>query len=167
MNWWKKYRFTFNFLAIAVLLEVLWVFVAWLWMRSFFLAGLIMTLALPAVGLVYFLLPEEKRSLCTAADLKVLNLIARIAFGITALFAGFVLSGMHLHLPEIFLNRGLFYALLVQFLLHIFAIISFSGLAVMPPKGYRKKPALLLLGIYLVSTLMQILVFPAVLILYA
>ena len=59
MNWWKKYRFTFNFLAIAVLLEVLWCFVAWLWMPRFFAAGLVMTLALPAVGLVYMLLPEE------------------------------------------------------------------------------------------------------------
>ena len=167
MNWWKKYRFTFNFLAITVLLEVLWCFVVWLWIPRFFLAGLVMTLALPAVGLVYLLLPEEKRALCTEKDLKVLNLIARIAFGITALFAGFVLSGMHHHLPESFLDKGLFYALLVQFLLHIFAIIVFSGLAVLPPKGYRKKPALLLLGIYLVSTLMQILVFPAVLMLYA
>lgn len=166
MNWWKKYRFTFNFLAIAVLLEVLWCFVAWLWMPRFFAAGLVMTLALPAVGLVYLLLPEEKRALCTEKDLKVLNLIARIAFGITALSACFVLSGMHLHLPQSFLDR-LLYVYLAQFLLHVFAVISFSGLAVLPPKGYRQKPALLLLGIYLVSTLMQILVFPEVLMLYA
>ena len=157
MNWWKKYRFTFNFLAIAVLLEVLWCFAVWLWMRSFFLAGLVMTLALPAVGLVYLLLPEEKRALCTEKDLKILNLIARIAFGITALSACFVLSGMHMHMPQSFLDR-LSYILLAQFLLHVFAVISFSGLAVLPPKGHRKKPALLLLGIYLVSTFMQMLV---------
>ena len=166
MNWWKKYRFTFNFLAITVLLEVLWCFVAWLWMPRFFAAGLIMTLALPAVGLVYLLLPEEKRALCTEKDLKVLNLIARIAFGITALFAAFVLSGMHLHLPQSFLDR-LLYVYLAQLLLHVFAVISFSGLAVLPPKGYRKKPALLLLGIYLVSTLMQILVLQAIATTYA
>ena len=166
MNWWKKYRFTFNFLAITVLLEVLWCFVAWLWMPRFFAAGLIMTLALPAVGLVYLLLPEEKRALCTEKDLKVLNLIARIAFGITALFAAFVLSGMHLHLPQSFLDR-LLYVYLAQLLLHVFAVISFSGLAVLPPKGYRKKPALLLLGIYLVSTFMQILVLQAIATTYA
>ena len=167
MNWWKKYRFTFNFLAIAVLLEVLWCFVAWLWMPRFFAAGLIMTLALPAVGLVYMLLPEEKRALCTEKDLKVLNLIARIAFGITALFGAFVLSGMHLHLPTALLNEPLWYALWVQFALHVFAIITFTGLAVLPPKGYRKKPALLLLAIYLVSTFMQMMVFPAVVKIYA
>lgn len=166
MNWWKKYRFTFNFLAIAVLLEVLWCFVAWLWMPRFFAAGLVMTLALPSVGLVYMLLPEEKRALCTEKDLKVLNLIARIAFGITALFAAFVLSGMHWHLPQSFLDR-LLYVYLAQFLLHVFAVISFSGLAVLPPKGYRKKPALLLLGIYLVSTFMQILVLQAIATTYA
>ena len=166
MNWWKKYRFTFNFLAIAVLLEVLWCFVAWLWMPRFFAAGLVMTLALPPVGLVYMLLPEEKRALCTEKDLKVLNLIARIAFGITALFAAFVLSGMHWHLPQSFLDR-LLYVYLAQFLLHVFAVISFSGLAVLPPKGYRKKPALLLLGIYLVSTFMQILVLQAIATTYA
>ena len=166
MNWWKKYRFTFNFLAIAVLLEVLWCFVAWLWMPRFFAAGLVMTLALPTVGLVYMLLPEEKRALCTEKDLKVLNLIARIAFGITALFAAFVLSGMHWHLPQSFLDR-LLYVYLAQFLLHVFAVISFSGLAVLPPKGYRKKPALLLLGIYLVSTFMQILVLQAIATTYA
>lgn len=166
MNCWKKYRFTFNFLAIAVLLEVLWCFVAWLWMPRFFAAGLIMTLALPAVGVVYMLLPEEKRALCTEKDLKVLNLIARIAFGITALFAAFVLSGMHWHLPKSFLDR-LIYVYLAQFLLHVFAVISFSGLAVLPPKGYRKKPALLLLGIYLVSTFMQILVLQAIATTYA
>ena len=167
MNWWKKYRFTFNFLAIAVLLEVLWCFVAWLWMPRFFAAGLIMTLALPAVGLVYMLLPEEKRALCTEKDLKVLNLIARIAFGITALFGAFVLSGMHLHLPDALLDKPLWYALWVQFALHVFAIITFTGLAVLPPKGYRKKPALLLLAIYLVSTFMQMMVFPAVVKIYA
>ena len=166
MNWWKKYRFTFNFLAIAVLLEVLWCFVAWLWMPRFFAAGLIMTLALPAVGLVYMLLPEEKRALCTEKDLKVLNLIARIAFGITALFAAFILSGMHLHLPQSFLDR-LLYVYLAQFLLHVFAVISFSGLTVLPPKGYRKKPAFLLLGIYLVSTFMQMLVLQAIATTYA
>ena len=166
MNWWKKYRFTFNFLAIAVLLEVLWCFVAWLWMPRFFAAGLVMTLALPTAGLVYMLLPEEKRALCTEKDLTVLNLIARIAFGITALFAAFVLSGMHLHLPQSFLDR-LLYVYLAQFLLHVFAVISFSGLAVLPPKGYRKKPALLLLGIYLVSTFMQILVLQAIATTYA
>ncbi len=166
MNWWKKYRFTFNFLAIAVLLEVLWCFVAWLWMPRFFAAGLVMTLALPTVGLVYMLLPEEKRALCTEQDLKLLNLIARIAFGITALFAAFVLSGMHWHLPQSFLDR-LLYVYLAQFLLHVFAVISFSGLAVLPPKGYRKKPALLLLGIYLVSTFMQILVLQAIATTYA
>lgn len=166
MNWWKKYRFTFNFLAIAVLLEVLWCFVAWLWMPRFFAAGLVMTLALPAVGLVYLLLPEEKRALCTEKDLKVLNLIARIAFGITALFAAFVLSGMHLHLPQSFLDR-LLYVYLAQFLLHVFAVISFSGLAVLPPKGHRKKPALLLLGIYLVSTFMQILFLQSIATTYA
>lgn len=166
MNWWKKYRFTFNFLAIAVLLEVLWCFVAWLWMPRFFAAGLVMTLALPTVGLVYMLLPEEKRALCTEKDLKLLNLIARIAFGITALFAAFVLSGMHWHLPQSFLDR-LLYVYLAQFLLHVFAVISFSGLAVLPPKGYRKKPALLLLGIYLVSTFMQILVLQAIATIYA
>ena len=166
MNWWKKYRFTFNFLAIAVLLEVLWCFVAWLWMPRFFAAGLVMTLALPTAGLVYMLLPEEKRALCTEKDLKVLNLIARIAFGITALFAAFVLSGMHWHLPQSFLDR-LLYVYLAQFLLHVFAVISFSGLAVLPPKGYRKKPALLLLGIYLVSTFMQILVLQAIATTYA
>ena len=168
MNWWKKYRFTFNFLAIAVLLEVLWFFVTvtWLFIGKYALAGFLMTLALPAVGLVYMLLPEEKRALCTEKDLKVLNLIARIAFGITALFAAFVLSGMHLHLPQSFLDR-LLYVYLAQFLLHVFAIISFTGLAVLPPKGYRKKPALLLLAIYLVSTFMQMMVFPAVVMIYA
>ena len=123
-----------------------------------------MTLALPAVGLVYLLLPEEKRALCTEKDLKVLNLIARIAFGITALSACFVLSGMHM--PQSFLDR-LLYVYLAQFLLHVFAVISFSGLAVLPPKGHRKKPALLLLGIYLVSTFMQILVLQAIATTYA
>ena len=121
---------------------------------------------MPTVGLVYMLLPEEKRALCTEKDLKVLNLIARIAFGITALFAAFVLSGMHWHLPQSFLDR-LLYVYLAQFLLHVFAVISFSGLAVLPPKGYRKKPALLLLGIYLVSTFMQILVLQAIATTYA
>ena len=169
MNWWQKYRFTFNFLAIAVLLEVLWFFVTltWLFIGKYALAGFLMTLALPAAGAVYLLLPAEKRERCTAADLKILNLISRIAFGITALFGAFVLSGMHLHLPTALLNEPLWYALWVQFALHVFAIITFTGLAVLPPKGYRKKPALLLLAIYLVSTFMQIMVFPAVVKIYA
>ena len=167
MNWWQKYRFTFNFLAIAVLLEVLWFFVTWLLIEKHSLAGFLMLLALPAAGAVYLLLPAEKRERCTAADLKILNLISRIAFGITALFAAFVLSGMHFHLPDALLDKALWYALWVQFALHVFAIITFTGLAVLPPKGYRKKPALLLLAIYLVSTFMQILVFPAALMIYA
>jgi hypothetical protein len=167
MNWWQKYRFTFNFLAIAVLLEVLWFFVTWLLIEKYDLAGFLMTLALPAAGAVYLLLPAEKRERCTAADLKILNLISRIALGITALFAAFVLSGMHLHLPTALLNEPLWYALWLQFALHVFAIITFTGLAVLPPKGYRKKPALLLLAIYLVSTFMQIMVFPAVVKVYA
>lgn len=169
MNWWQKYRFTFNFLAIAVLLEVLWFFVTWLLIEKHSLAGFLMLLALPAAGAVYLLLPAEKRARCTAADLKILNLISRIAFGITALFAAFVLSGMHTRLPESFVmeTNALWYALWAQFALHVFAIITFTGLAVLPPKGYRKKPALLLLAIYLASTFMQILVFPAVLMIYA
>ena len=103
MNWWQKYRFTFNFLAIAVLLEVLWFFVTvtWILIEKYVLAGFLMTLALPAAGAIYLLLPAEKRDRCTAADLKILNLISRIAFGITALFGAFVLSGMHLHLPNV------------------------------------------------------------------
>lgn len=162
---WKKYFFTWNFLAIALLTELLWFFLLWILMQYTRNAMVIMTFTLPVVGAVYLFLPQERRDRCTAADLKIIKNIARIAFGCTALFAGLMLSGLYKHLPQEFVieQQGLFYLLLAQFALHVFAMISFTGLALLAPKEQRRKPLQLVLAIYIISTLMQLTVFPATL----
>lgn len=164
---WKKYFFTWNFLAIALLTELLWFFLLWILMQYTRNAAVIMTFTLPVAGAVYLFLPQERRDRCTATDLKIIKNIARIAFVCTALFAGLMLTGLWKYLPDEFLKKGLFYLLLAQFALHVFAMIAFTGLALLAPKEHRRKPLQLVLAIYIISTLMQLTVFPATLMIYA
>ena len=47
-----------------------------------------------------------------------------------------------------------------QFALHVFAVLIFTALAVLAPRDARKKPVKLAAAIYIISTLMQLIVFP-------
>ena len=119
------------------------------------------------MSLAFFfrLIPEDKRHLCTEKDLKTLNDLARGAFFATAAFTVMVLLGVCKYLSADFVKNFLFYVLMGQFVLHVFAVLVFTALAVLAPTGARKKPIKLAVGIYAVSTIMQMVVFPEVLLL--
>ena len=163
----RNVHFAKYILITTLLLEFVWFFLVWALMYKTQWAGVVCTLLLPALALLYCRIPAEKRELCTAKDLKLLNDLARGAFFATAAFAVMMLLGVWKYLSADFVKNCLFSVLIAQFALHVFAILLFSVLAVLAPKNARKKPIKLAVAIYVVSTLMQLIVFPETLMITA
>ena len=63
-------------------------------------------------------------------------------------------------MSKTFVENALFYLLIGQFALHVFAILILTDLVLLAPADARKKPLKLAVAIYLASTLMQVVVFP-------
>jgi len=158
----KERRFFWLIMAITVLLTILWFFAVWLVSRSVHNAVIYATVLLPVWALPICCLPPERRALCTELDLKMLNFTGRAALGFTAVFAAMVLTPLWRILPQEFLSGGLFRMMIGQFVLHVFAVILFASIALLAPKGSRKKPLRLALGIHIVCTIMQMMIFSAV-----
>lgn len=156
----KNSPFARYMLTVTLLLEAVWFFMTWALMFKFRTAGVACTIILPAAALFFCFTPEEKRSLCAEKDLKLLNDLARGAFFATASFTVMILLGICKYLSVNMIKSYLFYILMAQFALHVFAVLTFTALAVLAPKGSRKKPIKLAVAIYLASTLMQLIVFP-------
>ena len=156
----KNSPFARYMLTVTLLIEAVWFFLTWALMFKFRTAGVACTVILPAVALFFYFTPEEKRSLCAEKDLKLLNDLARGAFFATASFTVMILLGICKYLSVNLVKNYLFYILMAQFALHVFAVLTFTALAVLAPKGARKKPIKLAAAIYIISTLMQIIVFP-------
>lgn len=158
----KDLHFARYILMMICILEILWFFLVWVLSFKTQSAAVTGTFLLPALAFFFRLIPEEKRMLCTEKDLKILNDLARGAFFATAAFTVMVLLGVCKYLSADFVKNFLFYVLIGQFVLHVFAVLVFSALAVLAPTGARKKPIKLAVGIYAVSTMMQMVVFPEV-----
>lgn len=158
----KDLHFARYILMTICILEILWFFLVWVLSFKTQSAAVTGTFLLPALAFFFRLIPEEKRMLCTEKDLKILNDLARGAFFATAAFTVMVLLGVCKYLSADFVKNFLFYVLMGQFVLHVFAVLVFSALAVLAPTGARKKPIKLAVGIYAVSTMMQMVVFPEV-----
>ena len=158
----KDLHFARYILMMICILEILWFFLVWVLSFKTQSAAVTGTFLLPALAFFFRLIPEEKRMLCTEKDLKILNDLARGAFFATAAFTVRVLLGVCKYLSADFVKNFLFYVLMGQFVLHVFAVLVFSALAVLAPTGARKKPIKLAVGIYAVSTMMQMVVFPEV-----
>ena len=158
----RDLHFARYILMMICILEILWFFLVWVLSFKTQSAAVTGTFLLPALAFFFRLIPEEKRMLCTEKDLKILNDLARGAFFATAAFTVMVLLGVCKYLSADFVKGFLFYVLIGQFVLHVFAVLVFSALAVLAPTGARKKPIKLAVGIYAVSTMMQMVVFPEV-----
>ena len=156
----KENRFARYILTITLITEALWFFLVWILSFKTQLAAVFCTLLLPLASLLCLLMPPEKRSLCTAKDLKLLNDLGRGAFFATAAFTIMMLLGLWKYMSKTFVEYALFYLLIGQFALHVFAILILTDLALLAPKEARKKPLKLAIAIYITSTLMQIIVFP-------
>ena len=157
---YKNTPFARYMLLITLLLEGVWFFLTWALMFKSSKAWLASTILLPVVALIFHFTPAEKRSLCTGKDLKLLNDLARGAFFATASFTVMILLGICKYLSANLIKNYLFYVLIGQFALHVFAVLTFTALAVLAPPDARKKPIKLAIAIYIVSTLMQLIVFP-------
>ena len=156
----KNSPFARYMLTVTLLIEAVWFFLTWVLTFKFRTAGVACTVILPAAALFFYFMPKEKRSLCAEKDLKLLNDLARGAFFATASFTVMILLGICKYLSVNLVKNYLFYILMAQFALHVFAVLTFTALAVLAPKGSRKKPIKLAVAIYLASTLMQLIVFP-------
>ncbi len=156
----KNLPFARYLLILVILLECVWFFAVWALMFKTQTAAIAGTLLLPVSALLFRLIPPEKRALCAGADLKLLNDLARGAFFATAAFTVMVLFGVCKYLSADFVKNYLFYVLMGQFALHVFAVLIFTALAVLAPRDARKKPVKLAAAIYIISTLMQLIVFP-------
>lgn len=156
----KNCRFARYVISITLLLEGIWFFFVWMWSMKFSSAAVIAAILLPVCSLVFLSVPPEKRAICTEKDLKLLNDMARCAFFIPAAYAVMMLLGAGRYLSDNFIETFLIYILLGQFALHVFAVLIFSALAVLAPREARKKPIRLAAAIYVVSTVMQMIIFP-------
>lgn len=156
----KENRFARYMLILTLITEVLWFFLVWILSFKTPLAALICTLLLPLAAFPSLLIPAEKRSLCSSADLKLLNDLGRGAFFATAAFTVMMLLGLWKYMSKTFVENALFYLLIGQFALHVFAILILTDLVLLAPADARKKPLKLAVAIYLASTLMQVVVFP-------
>lgn len=161
----RDLHFARYILMMTCIMETLWFFLVWILSFKTPSAAITGTFLLPALAFFFRLIPEDKRHLCTEKDLKTLNDLARGAFFATAAFTVMVLLGVCKYLSADFVKNFLFYVLMGQFVLHVFAVLVFTALAVLAPTGARKKPIKLAVGIYAVSTIMQMVVFPEVLLL--
>ena len=156
----KEMRFARYLLAMILIIEGLWFFAVWAVSHKTPYAAAVGTVLLPLAALLCNLIPPEKRMICTGNDLKFLNDLGRGAFFGTASFAVMMLLGLWKYLSPAFVKNALFYVLIGQFALHVFAILILGSLVVLAPKDARKKPLKLAVAIYLISTLMQMVVFP-------
>ena len=156
----RDLHFARYILMMTCIMETLWFFLVWVLSFKTPSAAITGIFLLPALAFFFRLIPEDKRHLCTEKDLKTLNDLARGAFFATAAFTVMVLLGVCKYLSADFVKNFLFYVLMGQFVLHVFAVLVFTALAVLAPTGARKKPIKLAVGIYAVSTIMQMVVFP-------
>lgn len=156
----KENRFACYMLTITLITEALWFFLVWVLSFRTPFAGFACTLLLPLAALPSLCIPPEKRSLCTAGDLKLLNDLGRGAFFATAAFTVMMMVGLWKYMSKTFVENALFYLLIGQFALHVFAILILTDLVLLAPKEARKKPLKLAVAIYIISTLMQMVVFP-------
>ena len=156
----REMRFARYLLTMILLLEGLWFFAVWLVSHKTPYAAAAGTVLLPLASLLCKLIPPEKRALCTGNDLKFLNDLGKGAFFGTAAFAVMMLLGVWKYLSAGFVKNALFYVLIGQFALHVFAILILGTLVVLAPGNARKKPLKLAAAIYIISTLMQMVVFP-------
>ena len=156
----KNYQFARYMILVTLLIEGVWFFLTWALMFKSRSAGIACTVMLPAAALLFCFTPAEKRAWETEKDLKLLNDLARGAFFATASFTVMILLGICKYLSVNLVKNYLFYILIAQFALHVFAVLTFTALAVLAPGSARKKPLKLAIAIYITSTLMQLIVFP-------
>ena len=156
----KDLRFARYLLIMLLITEGLWFFAVWAVSHKTPFAAVVGTILLPLASLLCKLIPQEKRAICTGDDLKFLNDLGRGAFFGTAAFTVMILFGVWKYLSPTFVSHVLFYVLIGQFALHVFAILIFGSLVVLAPADSRKKPLKLAVTIYIISTIMQMVVFP-------
>ena len=117
----RDLHFAKYILTMTCIMGALWFFLVWLLSFKTPSAAVTGTFLLPALAFFFRLIPEEKRMLCTEKDLKTLNDLARGAFFATAAFTVMVLLGVCKYLSADFVKNFLFYVLMGQFVLHVFA----------------------------------------------